>query len=50
MLQPYYSMIKVKVSKCYRKRTTDQNDAKFVGNIVEQRGKLMVQEKNNSKF
>ena len=40
-----YRVIIIKVSKCYKKRSTDQNDAKFERNIIEDRGKRMASEK-----
>ena len=35
-------LIKVKVSKHYKKRTTDQNEAKFKLNIIEEGQKRMA--------
>ena len=38
-------IIKVKVSKRFLKETTDQNDAKFERNIIEEGGKCTAYEK-----
>ena len=40
-----YRMITTNVSKRCKKRTTDQNDAKFEWNIIEEEKKCMIEEK-----
>ena len=38
-------IIKVYVSKCYKKRTTEENDVKFESHVIEEGGKRKVEEK-----
>ena len=40
-----FNIIKVKISKSYMKRTTNQNNAKFERNVIEEEGKRMAKEK-----
>ena len=39
-------IIKVYVSKRYKKRTTDENEVKFERHVIEEGGKRMAEEKN----